>query len=321
LVMLPGYPFSVINFLLYTFFYLLFSIPLTLSYRTTRVINFAHANFITYGIYTAVFLNGILGNSSLFIATISAFLVAGIMAVANHVFVFKPLEKRGASMNLIMIASMGLWIMYNYVLYMLADIAHAMIGMNFISYGRITYKDVPELVVNGVSLSPTFTAGLLYTSAILLGLYLFLEKTILGKAVRAVSDNPLLSEISGIPRDNIVLLTWFICGGIAGLGGALWTSFSGTVTPTSGDAMILQVFTVSFIGGLVSLLRTGIGAVAIAFIENIGIAYLNSLFNVPTSFRPFLTFLTLLTILIVSPPLGAAGGLPYRFRSKKVKEK
>lgn len=317
--MLPGYPFSVINFLQYTLFYLLFSIPLTLSYRTTRVINFAHANFITYGIYTAVFLNGILGNTSLFLASLLAFLLSGALAIINHLLVFRPLEKRGASMNLIMIASMGLWIMYNYILYMLADIAHAATGTNFVSYGRILYSDIPDITFGSLTIPSSFTASLLFTSTILLALYLFLEKTRLGKAMRAVSDNPLLAEVSGVPRDIIVILTWFITGGVAGLGGALWTSFSGTVTPVSGDAMILQVFTVSFIGGLVSLTRTGLGAIAIAFIENIGIAFLNAYLGVPTSFRPFLTFLTLITILIVSPPLGAAGGLPYRFRKKVVR--
>ncbi|MEZ0344953.1 MAG: branched-chain amino acid ABC transporter permease [Infirmifilum sp.] len=306
------------NFIQYTFFYLLFSIPLTLSYKTTRVINFAHANFITYGIYTAVFLNGIFGSRSLVIASILAFLVGGAIAVVNYFLVFRPLESRGASMNLIMISSMGLWIMYNYILYMLADVAHFYTNVNFVSYGRILYVDVPGLSLGGFELPPSLVATSVAVTVILSLLYFFLEKTRLGKAMRAVSDNPILAEVSGVPRGLIITLTWLITGGIAAVGGAIWTSFTGTVTPTSGDAMILQVFTVSFIGGLVSLTRTGLGALAIAFIENMGIAFLNTYFGVPISFRPFLTFLTLLTILILSPPLGAAGGLPYRFRKKVV---
>lgn len=319
--MLPGYPYSILNFFQYTFFYILFSIPLTLSYRNTKVINFAHANFISYGIYTAVFLNGLLGNTSLALACLAAFAVGGSIALVNHLLVFRPLEKRGASMSLIMIASMGLWIMYNYALYMLADIAHYYTLKNFISYGRIVYADVPEVELPGLRLQQSFVAGGLAALVLVASLYLFLEKTTLGKAMRAVADNPVLAEISGIPRNTIVNLTWLIAGGAAAVGGAIWTSFSGTVTPTSADAMILQVFTVSFIGGLVSLLRTGLGAVAIAFIENVGIAALNTYFGVPISFRPFLTFVTLLTILIAFPPLGAAGGLPFRFRSRKVRAK
>jgi len=315
--MLPLDQNTIINFLFYSFFYLLFAVPLTLSYRTTRVMNFAHANFITYGAYVAVFLNGLLGNQSLLLSCLLAFLVSGTLAVASHIFVFKPLSDRGASMSLIMIASMGLWIMYNYVLYMLADIAHALSGVNFVSYGRILYNDVPEIMIGSLRLSGGFIAVSVAAVGMVVFLSFFLNKTSLGKAMRAVADNPVLAEISGIPRNKVITVTWLITGGIVGIGGAIWTSFSGTVTPTTGDAMILQVFTVAFIGGLVSLVKTGIGAFVIALIENVGISFLNAWFGVPTSFRTFLTFVTLLVILIAFPPLGAAGGLPFRYRRKR----
>jgi branched-chain amino acid transport system permease protein len=279
--------------------------------------NFAHANFITYGAYVAVFLNGLLGNQSLLLSCLLAFLVSGTLAVASHIFVFKPLSDRGASMSLIMIASMGLWIMYNYVLYMLADIAHALSGVNFVSYGRILYNDVPEIMIGSLRLSGGFIAVSVAAVGMVVFLSFFLNKTSLGKAMRAVADNPVLAEISGIPRNKVITVTWVITGGIVGIAGAIWTSFSGTVTPTTGDAMILQVFTVAFIGGLVSLLKTGIGAFVIALIENVGISFLNAWFGVPTSFRTFLTFVTLLVILIAFPPLGAAGGLPFRYRRKR----
>jgi branched-chain amino acid transport system permease protein len=315
--MLPIDQNTILNFLFYSFFYLLFAVPLTLSYRTTKVINFAHANFITYGAYVAVFLNGLLGNKSLLLASLLAFLVSGTLAIVSYFFVFKPLEKRGASMSLIMISSMGLWIMYNYLLYMLADIAHFFSGVNFVSYGRILYSDVPEITIGSLRLSSGFVAVCATAVGMSLFFYIFLNKTSLGKAMRAVADNPVLAEISGIQRDKVITFTWLITGGVVGVGGAIWTSFSGTVTPTTGDAMILQVFTIAFIGGLVSLLRTGIGAFVIALIENVGISLLNAWFGVPTSFRTFLTFVALLVILIAFPPLGAAGGLPFRYRKKR----
>ncbi|MEM4032136.1 MAG: branched-chain amino acid ABC transporter permease [Zestosphaera sp.] len=311
--LIPGIQQAIMNTLQYMLFYLIFSLPLTLSYRTTKVINFAHANFITYGAYVAIFLHGIMGLNIMSVAAILAFLITGAIAVLNNVLVFTPLQKRGSSPAIIMISSMGLWIAYKYLLYMTTDIAHYYTIKNFVSYGRITYSDVPRGSVGGVELSQAFVASLITASLVVVLLYLLLEKTKIGRAMRAVADNPSLAEISGIPKSFVVNLTWFICGGIAGIGGVIWTSFSGAITPEAGDSMILQVFTVGFIGGLVSLLRTGIGAVLIAAIENVGIAILNTYFGVPVSFRPFLTFVTLITTLIVSPPLGAGGGLPYRF--------
>jgi len=311
--LIPGMQQAVMNAFQYSLFYLIFSLPLTLSYRTTKVINFAHANFITYGAYVAIFLHGILGLNLMSLAVIVAFALTGSIAVINNELVFTPLQKRGSSPAIVMISSMGLWIAYKYLLYMITDIAHYYTTKNFVSYGKITYSDVPRGIVGGVDFSQALVASLVAASITVVLLYILLEKTKIGRAIRAVADNPSLAEISGIPRSLIVNLTWFICGGLVGVGGVIWTSFSGAITPEAGDSMILQVFTVGFIGGLVSLLRTGIGAVLIATIENVGIAILNSFFGVPVSFRPFLTFATLITTLIAFPPLGAGGGLPYRF--------
>ncbi|MGC8975027.1 MAG: branched-chain amino acid ABC transporter permease [Thermoprotei archaeon] len=311
--LIPGIQQAVMNAFQYTLFYLIFSLPLTLSYRTTKVINFAHANFITYGAYVAIFLHGVLGLNNMSLAVVIAFLVTGAIAVINNVFVFTPLQKRGSSPAIIMISSMGLWIAYKYLLYMITDVAHYYTTKNFVSYGRITYSDVPRGSIGGIEFSQALVASLVAALLIVALLYLLLEKTKIGRAMRAVADNPLLAEISGIPRSLIVNLTWLVCGGIVGIGGVIWTSFSGAITPEVGDSMILQVFTVGFIGGLISLLRTGIGAALIATIENVGIAILNTYFGTPVSFRPFLTFATLITTLIAFPPLGAGGGLPYRF--------
>lgn len=308
---------ALMNTIQYALFYLVFSIPLTLSYRTTKVINFAHANFITYGAYVAIFLHGIAGLDLMLVAAVVAFMVTGSMAVLNNLLVFAPLQRRGSSQAIVMISSMGLWIAYKYLLYMITDVAHYCTSKNFVSYGRITYSDVPRSVVGGMSFGQALVASLIATTIIMALLYLLLEKTKIGRAMRAVADNPSLAEISGVPRSLVVNLAWFICGGIVGVGGVVWTSFSGAITPEAGDSMILQVFTVGFIGGLVSLLRTGIGAILIAAIENVGIAMLNAYFGVPVSFRPFLTFATLIVTLIAFPPLGAGGGLPYRFLRRR----
>jgi branched-chain amino acid transport system permease protein len=314
---MPALQQALMNTVQYALFYLIFSIPLTLSYRTSKVINFAHANFITYGAYVAIFLHGIAGLDLMSVAVALAFLATSSMAVLNNLLVFAPLQERGSSPAIVMISSMGLWIAYKYLLYMITDVAHYYTSKNFVSYGRITYSDVPRGVVGGMSFSQALVASLIATTIIMVLLYLLLEKTKIGRAMRAVADNPSLAEISGVPRSLVVNLAWFICGGIVGVGGVVWTSFSGAITPEAGDSMILQVFTVGFIGGLASLLRTGIGAILIAAIENVGIAMLNAYFGVPVSFRPFLTFATLIITLIAFPPLGAGGGLPYRFLRRR----
>ncbi|MEZ0394478.1 MAG: branched-chain amino acid ABC transporter permease [Desulfurococcaceae archaeon] len=302
------------NVIAYASFYLVFSLPLTLSYRTTKVINFAHANFITYGAYVSIFLDRLLGLRSLALSLAAAFLVAGALALVSNVVAFAPLQRRGASQATIMIASMGLWIIYRYILYVACDVAGSAARTNFVSYGRIDFVDVPKISLGPLALDKPLLSALL-TAALSVGLLAsLLTLTKLGRAMRALADEPQLAEISGVPRNAITALTWFLCGGVAGMGGAAWPAFSGSTTPEIGDFVILQAFTVAFIGGLVSLPRTALGAFVISAVENVGIALLNSTLGLPVSYKPLLTFTTLIAVLVAFPPLGAAGGLPYRFR-------
>ena len=291
--------------------YVVLAVPLTLSYKATKIINFVHINFITYGAYTAVLLYKFMNVHNVFVAVIAAFLVGGAISVIDNVAVFEPLGRRGANVVILMIASMGLWIFYKYVLYSLLDALSRAKRVNLISQ-LVRFKTVGSMEIGGVTLTSSFLTTLIVAGAALLGLYLVLEKTAIGKAIRAIADNPKLAEISGIPRDRVLNFMWFLAGGLAAMGGTLWILFA-IATPEVGDTLILQIFAIAVIGGLDSLLLTAVGGFIISFAENLGTALLNQAFGLPISFKPFITFATLLIVIIAFPPMGAGGGLPYRF--------
>ncbi len=299
--------------------YMILAVPLTLSYKTTKIINFVHINFITYGAYMAVFLYSVIGLKNVFVAAVAAFLLGGTMAVIDNVFVFEPLRKRGANVVILMIASMGLWIFYKYFLYSVVDAASRVIKVNLISQ-LIRFENFPSLYVGNYVVKGSLLMTIFFSFLLMGLLYIILQKTAIGKAIRAISDNPGLAEISGIPRSKVLNFMWFLAGGIASIGGMLWISYA-IATPEVGDTLILQIFAIAVIGGLNSLLWTSVGAYVIAAAETIGMALLNQYFGVPTSFKPFITFSTLLIVIIAFPPLGAGGGLPYRFIKKRRGEK
>lgn len=293
--------------------YLIIALPLTLSYRVTRIINFVHINFITIGAYAGVLLI-LLGINNLLLILPFSFLLGACVAVLNHFIAFSPLERREANPVILMIASLGLWIFYKYLVYSLLDIAQRAFKTNLFSIiPRAT--SLPSISFGSHVLGGNFLASGLVAGIVSLALYFLLSKTSIGMAIRAVSDNPMLAEISGISREMIVTITWAICGGIASIGGFLWALFA-IATPEIGDSLILQIFAVSVIGGLESLLMTGVGAFVISGAENILMSFLNEFFGIPVSFRPFISFFTLLLIILARPPLGAGGGLPYRFKPK-----
>ena len=294
--------------------YVILAVPLTLSYKATKIINFVHINFITYGAYTAVLLYKFLDVRNVFIAAAAAFIVGGSISVADNVAVFEPLRRRGANVVILMIASMGLWIFYKYILYSLLDALSRTKKVNLISQ-LVRFETIKEVEIGSITLTSSFLTTLVVSGLLIIMLYLILEKTAVGKAIRAIADNPRLAEISGIPRDRVLNVMWFLAGGMAAVGGTLWILFA-IATPEVGDTLILQIFAIAVIGGLESLLLTAVGGFIISFAENLGTAILNQAFGVPTSFKPFITFATLLIVIIAFPPLGAGGGLPYRFFRK-----
>ena len=291
--------------------YTVLAVPLTLSYKATKIINFVHINFITYGAYAGVILYSVLGVKDFTSAAVLAFIVGGAMSVIDNIAVFEPLYKKGANVVILMIASMGLWIFYKYLLYSILDVLSNFYRVNLVSQ-LIRYSTFPNISSGGIFIGGSLITAVIVTAVLLLMLYFILEKTAIGKAIRAIADNPTLAEISGIPRNRVLNFMWFIAGGLAAVGGLLWISYS-IATPEVGDMLILEIFAVSVIGGLYSLTWTSIGAFIISAAETVGMALLNQYFGLPTSFKPFIAFLTLLIVIIAFPPLGAGGGLPYRF--------
>ena len=294
--------------------YMVLGLPLTLSYRTTGIINFVHINFITIGAYVGVLLS-LLGVKNVFIVALFAFIVGAAIAVFDNIAVFRPLARRGANVVILMVASLGLWIFYKYFIYAVVDIIGKVVRENLVSV--ILELDIlPTITIGNVGIDGKFLTTLALSIIVVLFYYFILTRTSVGKAIRAVSDNPQLAEISGIPRDRVVNFMWVMTGGVAAIGGLLWGMFA-IVTPEVGDWLILQIFAVAVIGGLSSLLNTAIGAFIIAGAENIVMAVLHEAFGLPLSFRPFITFLVLVIVILVKPPLGAGGGLPYRFLKPK----
>jgi branched-chain amino acid transport system permease protein len=302
---------EVINTVWVGMIYLVLALPLTLSYRTTGILNFVHINFITIGAYVGA-LMPLLGIKNVFLIVPIAFVLGGAIAVFDHFAVFSRLIRKGANVVILMISSLGLWIFYKYLIYGILDSLQKSMRTNLFSIiPRV--ESLPTIELEGLRISGNLLATAVIAAIVSLGLYLVLTRTATGKAIRAVADNPTLAEISGIPKERVIYVTWLISGGLAVIGGMLWGIFA-IATPEVGDTLILQIFAVSVIGGLSNLLLTAMGAFIIAGAENILMSGLNAAFGIPVSFRPFISFSVLLTVILVKPPLGAGGGLPYRFK-------
>ena len=305
-------PRELINTAWYACLYSLMAVPLTLSYRTSRVLNFAHGVYITIGAYIPILISRGPGvRVSPIVAILSSFAAGAVLAMLSHLLVFSPLIKRRATSVTLMISSMGIWIFIKYAFYATLSVLQKA-WMTQLTYTNPIIDIPPSIFIMGVDVNARFLLTVLLTASVFALLAFFLMRTKVGMAIRAIADNPELAQLTGISKEKILLATWAISGGIAALGGFVWSIFA-YVSPETGDNLILQVFACSVIGGLVSLPITFIGAMIISSTENVLIVFLNRYFGVELSFRPFLSFFILVLTILIRPPAGAGGGLPYRY--------
>lgn len=313
-------PTEVINTVWYICIYSLMAIPLTLSYRISKIMNFAHGIYITLGAYAPILIiTGLKTRLSPIVVIPAAFIVGAAIGITTHILVFSPLIKRKSNPVTLMIASMGAWIFIKYALYALLDIL-GQLWSTSLFYTTPNIDFPTQVNIFGADINTRFLLVVVLTIISFAILTFFLTKTKLGMGLRAIADNSSLAEISGISIEKGMLITWLISGGLAGIGGFAWSLFT-YVSPEAGDTVILQIFACAVIGGLTSLPLTFVGSLIIASAENLLILFLYQYFGLGLSFRPFLSFFALIMAILIRPPAGAGGGLPYRFRLKSLFKK
>ncbi len=245
-------------------------VGLTVTYLTTKVPNFAHTDFVVMAIFSSatVFILGDLASPYLSLPV--AVVIGGGVAVSMYLAVLKPLTKRGANIVVLMIATLAVDLVLT-----------AVIGAVFIDYFQSTYartlankgyylyalNQLPDVTIFGVRgiiiIAPVALVG------VVLFLHFLLNRTRFGVAMRASIENPNLARVLGINVDRVYLVSWFIAGALAGLGGGLYSIQSPT-PPATASYIIVDIFAGSVLGGIFSIY----GAIAGGLIVGFGETYL-----------------------------------------------
>ena len=232
------------------------AIGITLLYRTTRVPNFAHASFVTNGVYAAV-IAWILGLHP-YMGIPLGFIISGIEAVILFYVLLEPLRRRRASIFLLMIATFSFDILWYGFQNILADV----LQYEFKILSRSIYfakLDFEFLGLKGVTL-----VSLVVFIVTFLALQIILYRTNTGIALRACMENPSLALTLGIDVTKMLLLSWFIAGATAGVAGALMTFYMMCNTFT-GTFLVAEMFCASIVGGLGYLYGAPLGSFLVGF--------------------------------------------------------
>jgi branched-chain amino acid transport system permease protein/neutral amino acid transport system permease protein len=291
------------------------ALGLTLIYGVLKFGNFAHGDMMVLGGYVAFFfLTGRVlreGNEDaealpgsldslpsaldkigdltfgygLIIATVLSAIAMALLFIGLDRLIYRPLRRRRASVVILGIASLGV----------------ALVVRSSI---LIFWGPDPRVFVSGIHPAQSLPFDItlktdqifILVAAILLTavMYLLLYRTKLGKAMRAMSDNPDLARISGINTERVTLWTWAIGGALVAVAGVL-LAIQSQLNPQLGFVILLPLFASAILGGL----GNPLGALAGGMI--VGIAQEVSTEFFATGYKPGVAFIILITILLLRP--------------------
>jgi len=236
--------------------YVLVALGLTLIYGVLVQINFAHADIVTLGAFTAYFVTHLF-SGNYFAGIAAALVVGGVLGWLVNAAIFAPLRERGSEL-LPLIATIGVSItLQNAMLVLLGPIPYAFdtpYSNNVIRFGGI-FLTVQSVLIIVMS---TIAIGLLYV---------FMKFTFLGKALRAVSQDRETAALMGINPNQLIMLTFVIASALAGMSGAMLGPVL-VLTPFAGSTVIVKAFAIVIIGGFGNVEGTIIAGLIVGLIES-----------------------------------------------------
>jgi branched-chain amino acid transport system permease protein len=290
---------TIVGWLTYSALLSMMALGVTLLYRTTKVANFAQASFVTTGSYITYTLT-VVSSFNPYLGMPVAFVVVGLIGLLLFYAVLEPMRRRNSSTVNLMIATLAF------------DIA--MLGVLNIHADYLTNVFVVpsrNVLLSGSDFKFMGQAGILYVALGVLLLcsvimYLLLNFTTLGIALRASMENSSLSEAIGINVSVMLAISWFIAGGLAGIAGALvplWT----IVNPTTGTILLPSIFCASIVGGLDEIYGAVLGGFLLGLVDIVGTTILASIIGPWVAFYEPVIPLVVLSATLILAPKGLAG--------------
>ena len=260
------------------------SMGAALIYGTTRLSNFAHAEMVTWGGLVAL-VTTTFWHLPLWLGIAAAVIGGGLFGWALDAGIWRPLRRRGLGIVQLMIVSIGLSLALRYAFqYIIGGGTRQLPGASPtpFQFGPISLSYI-DIIAMSVSI------------VVIIGVAFFLTRTRIGKATRAISDNPQLAAASGIDVDRVIRYVWILAGTLAAISGVLWGYFRPGVKWDMGMQMLLLIFAAITLGGL----GTAFGALVGSLI--VGIAVEVSTMWIPSDLKYASALVILIVILLVRP--------------------
>lgn len=261
--------------------YALVALGFTLIYNASDIINFAQGEFVMLGGMTTVFLA--LAGVPLPLAALIAIIVTTAVGLALHRFAIEP--ARGAGPVALIMITIGASVF-------LRGVAQIVFDKRFHSLSPLFGAD--PIQFGGAAILPQSLVVLAGATVIVTLLWLFVDRTMLGKAVIATAANRLAARLIGVDTRRIVDFSFAVSAAIGAIAGILITPIALTSYDV-GTLLALKGFAAAMLGGIGSALGAVVGGLLIGMIEALSAGYLSS------SYKDAVAFLIILVVLVAMP--------------------
>ena len=263
--------------------YALIALGYTMVYGIAKMLDFAHGDIIMVGAYaviTAVFTMGL----PPFIAILISIALCALLGIVIEFLAYRPL--RQAQPLAVLITAIG-------VSYLLQNLALLIYGSEQKAFPTIVA--LPTVHIGGVYIDGITLATLVVTAVIMVALSLFINKTRMGKAMRAVSEDKEAAELMGISVNRTITVTFAIGSALAGVAAIFYGAAYTYIRPTTGAMPGIKAFTAAVFGGIGSIPGAMLGGILLGVIEQLSKTYISTLW------ADAIVFGVLVVVLVVKP--------------------
>ena len=288
---------QVVNGLILGSFYALVALGYSMVYGIIKLLNFAHGDIYMIGAFVCLSVFGLIagtvaGVPGIIVATLIAMIVSGLLGYLTFRLAYRPLTNIRAPRLSLLITAIGVSLV----------ISNAVLTL---TAGR------PQFFTSGIDNSAGRTIGnitityvqmvLLVVSAVLMiGLMLFIGRTMIGKAMRAIAIDPTTCRLMGVNASAITSLTFVIGSALAAVAGGMACVYYGNVQFNMGFVIGIKAFTAAVIGGIGSIPGAMVGGLLLGLLEALGTQYVGSQWSDVFAFG-------LLILILIFRPNGLFG--------------
>jgi branched-chain amino acid transport system permease protein len=291
---------QIINGLVLGSMYALVALGYTMVYGVLNLINFAHGEILMIGALTALSILRLLswlvpdlpGTVQMLLAVLGAIPVCIIVSILIERIAYRRL--RNAPRLAPLITAIGMSIL-------LQTLAMMIWGRNPLPFPQLLASE--PFHIGQALLTPTQLVLLISAAVSMCTLVVLIEKTKLGRSMRAVAENPRIAALMGVNANRIIVITFAIGAALAAIAGVMWAANYATAQFAMGFVPGLKAFSAAVLGGIGNIYGAMLGGILLGLIESLGAGYIGELTGgvLGSHYQDIFAFIVLILVLTIRP--------------------